>query len=379
MNNSKSNKQFMILSALGIFFVVDTHALSPFAFEGDFFPYNSYFMPMFVFISGYFFKPEKIQHLGTYFKGKVKKLVIPLLFWNLVYGILVNTLRYLGITNYGDTLNLRALLLEPFLGCLAYEFNNPAWFVSALFCVVVVYALLRKALGRIWNEGIMSVLLVIIGTVSVYWAKQGAGTTEVGLILSKTGFFLQFYQMGYLYKTYVEALYKKIHPIVRLIVPVLVNSVLTYKLHDLNYFNISVMSGFTTDYPIVPFITSMTGICFWLTVAEILVPTLGDSRLVNYISDNTYTVMMHHIFFFNIYNLLLAGLVKLSVLNIPFDFESFRNTAWYRFEPIRACDVWYVFFGMAGPLLVKYMFQKIHQRIKSKELNICLKTKAYRR
>ena len=50
---SKENKAFMILSALGILFVVDEHLGRPIAFLSQIFPYDSFFMPMFVFISGY--------------------------------------------------------------------------------------------------------------------------------------------------------------------------------------------------------------------------------------------------------------------------------------------------------------------------------------
>ena len=43
----KSNKTFMILSALGILFVVDAHAWSPLGLMTNFFPYNSFFMPIY--------------------------------------------------------------------------------------------------------------------------------------------------------------------------------------------------------------------------------------------------------------------------------------------------------------------------------------------
>ena len=45
----KSNKAFMILSALGIIFVVDVHLGQPLAILTNIFPYDSFFMPMFAF------------------------------------------------------------------------------------------------------------------------------------------------------------------------------------------------------------------------------------------------------------------------------------------------------------------------------------------
>ena len=45
---TKSNKKFMILSAIGIFMVVDSHTFTCFNILGNFMPYNSFFMPIFV-------------------------------------------------------------------------------------------------------------------------------------------------------------------------------------------------------------------------------------------------------------------------------------------------------------------------------------------
>ena len=56
----KDNKAFMILSAFGIMFVVDSHIGSNMPFFTQVFPYDSFFMPMFVFISGYFFSEKHL-------------------------------------------------------------------------------------------------------------------------------------------------------------------------------------------------------------------------------------------------------------------------------------------------------------------------------
>ena len=62
-HRGKSNKEFMLLSAIGIIFVVDAHAWTSLSLFTAYIPYNSFFMPMFVFISGYFFKPESAESM----------------------------------------------------------------------------------------------------------------------------------------------------------------------------------------------------------------------------------------------------------------------------------------------------------------------------
>lgn len=82
----KTNKQMMILSFMGIVFVVDNHCGQPLSFLTSIFPYNSFFMPMFVFISGYFFNPELLLNLKNFILHKIKNLIKPFLIYNLILG-----------------------------------------------------------------------------------------------------------------------------------------------------------------------------------------------------------------------------------------------------------------------------------------------------
>lgn len=89
----------MILSAIGIIMMVDVHAGSPIGFLINLFPYDSFFMPLFVFISGYFFNPEKATNMVSYIIGKLKRLLVPYVVHNLLIGGLVTILLSLfGIT-----------------------------------------------------------------------------------------------------------------------------------------------------------------------------------------------------------------------------------------------------------------------------------------
>lgn len=371
--SSKTNKQFMILSALGIIFVVDAHAWGGFAFMTRVFPYNSFFMPMFCFISGYFFSPKKISDLPRYLIHKMRTLLVPFFAWNLIYGILTTVLRYVGLITYGSPLSFNTLVIRPFLDCGMFGFNLPSWYVPVLFLVILVYSFIRKLLARFWNQWIMAIIFVCVGTVCVYLSRHGYNQSYI-LIALKTGFFLQFYHIGTFFRTHIETHFR--HSLLIILSALLINTILIYKTNDQIHFNdLATMSGFLTDYYWMPLVTSITGICFWLAVSGILVPAIGDNPLINYISENTFAIMMHHIFFFNIYNLLLAILVKYSILHIPFDFQAFQSTAWYRFEPFNACRTIYVIFGLAGPLLCKFFFRACSFSIVSRWKRFRLKHK----
>lgn len=179
----------------------------------------------------------------------------------------------------------------------------------------------------------------------------------------KTGFLIQFYQLGNFYHESIEKHLKKIPSVVILVSTLLINALLTYLSQGQLYFNsLSTMSGFLTDFYFLPLITSVTGILFWLTVSDILSLSLGESKLVNYVSNNTYTVMMHHMLFFNVYNLILYTYNKYFGIISGFDANAFRSTGSYRYEPSPVMRIFYVVFGFFGPLITKYLYHWIKNK-----------------
>ncbi|MDE6185294.1 MAG: hypothetical protein K2G39_07720, partial [Lachnospiraceae bacterium] len=73
MTAYKENKTFRILSAIGIILVVAGH-LGYNLFEiGDLFPYYSFHVAVFLFISGYFYKPAREQAYGRTILRLIRK------------------------------------------------------------------------------------------------------------------------------------------------------------------------------------------------------------------------------------------------------------------------------------------------------------------
>lgn len=112
----KKNTKMLLLSCIGIVLVVLGHTRSTIGSFDGIFPYYSFHMALFIFISGYFYKCENEENIlkkNGYFFKKVKKLVIPYFIWNLIYGILVNILRKFDVISYGSTINIQTFFVEP--------------------------------------------------------------------------------------------------------------------------------------------------------------------------------------------------------------------------------------------------------------------------
>lgn len=91
------NCEFKILSGLGILLVISGHFGSMALNVGNLYPYDTFHMPLFIFISGYFYKNinnENISNVFSYIKRKTAHLLIPYFIWNFVYGIIAYFLNH---------------------------------------------------------------------------------------------------------------------------------------------------------------------------------------------------------------------------------------------------------------------------------------------
>ena len=373
---TKSNKKFMILSAIGIFMVVDSHTFTCFNVLGNFLPYNSFFMPMFVFISGYFNKVDSSTKLWPYFIKKVKSLLVPYAGMSLtVFGIqqLINWIK-LGDEMTPVPSGYFAYVLDRIVTIGSFgAIAEATWFVIALFVTLMVYAILKKLLRGIWNSYVMLALFTAAHIFVVYLAKNtDPNALTYLLVLLKCLFLLPFLEMGVIYREHVEKKHAglpagfKIGLMFALLV---INAVRTLYLpdpYDLAFDRINDLSGFYSPYYVTPLISSIVGILFWLTFVDLIAKPVGESRFVNYVSCNTFWIMGFHILFFNILNCILM-LISQHMVAIPgFDIESFKGSEWYFWEIGNNAKILYVLLGVLGPLFFKWIFDKISSPIRNK-------------
>ena len=104
------NVAFGILSALAILMIVAGHQGYDILTVGGLFPYYSFHVPLFMFISGYFYRDEEEGQPLSYLKKKAKRLLLPYFIWNVVYGILAAVMRNFGGFAMGEAVSLKPCL-----------------------------------------------------------------------------------------------------------------------------------------------------------------------------------------------------------------------------------------------------------------------------
>ena len=135
----------------------------------------------------------------------------------------------------------------------------------------------------------------------------------------------------------------------------------------------AVWVGSFANGSLVPYLTVITGIAFWLRIARIISDIPGVSEKMVYLGRNTYSVMMHHVAVF----MLIKGICYLCSYLTPFcgEFEQemfFHDIGYVYLMGGTEASKWiYLIMGIGVPLIVKEEVEKMKkfgiQRFKRSE------------
>lgn len=324
-------------------------------------------MPLFVFISGYFYRINAEEKILSFVLRKIKTLLLPYFLWRIVYAVITTLLLNANIIAYGKPFSLYNFFVDPWVHEDSFILILPAWFVPALFCVQVVFVLFRKLfrLFHFKNEIIFLFLFLMVGLIGVYAAQELWKTgTAYGVFSTplRVAFFLAFYQLGFYYKNHLENRIPKNY-LFYFGVIFFVQMCLLKCFSNLNFY----VSGLSfPKFILLPYLSSFTGIAFWLGVSKILARALKENRIIRYIGQNTWAIMMHHPISFFIINCIIWGLSGPFHL-IGFDLHAFQTNIWYTYSPgLSQFAIVYVVAGVALPLLAKYGVERLILWIDSK-------------
>lgn len=373
MENAKINGTFRILSAIGIILIVAGHVNLQIFDLGGLFPYYSFHVALFLFISGYFYKDSEEEHIGSYIKRKAIRLLLPYFVWNIFYGIFAAVLRS-GDFIIGGNINFRTLFLDPFLDGHQFGYNFAAWFVPALFIVEIINVCMRRVLSflKLKNEYFILLGCLLVG-IAVVWMAIGGHVWGYYKFPGRILFMLPIFQMGQFYKKKLEKI-DHLSNIAYFSVLLAVQLCIVLGSAGLAY-SMVWCSGFANG-PIIPYLTIITGTAFWLRIAKILEPLLSKLRLVEWIGSNTYEVMMHHILGFMMVKGIFYAISRLTLWCADFEEMAFFTDVNYIYL-LNGAEVtkWiYMAAGIGVPFLMWKLAGCIKQVGKSKYAKkLCIK------
>lgn len=342
------NAAFGVLSALAILMIVAGHAGYDILTVGGLFPYYSFHVPLFMFISGYFYRGEEEEKPLLYLKKKVKRLLLPYFIWNVVYGVIAWALRTFCGFGFGEGISPKTLLLDPFLNGYQFIYNYAAWFVPVLFLVEMMNLCMRLVLKKLKLNSEWPILLgsLAVGMAVVQLAIGG----HVWGLYKTPGRILFLYpcfQMGQFYKRKLESR-DNLGNVPYFALVLGIQLLLHLCCNGLAYSSVW-CTGFANG-PVIPYVTAVSGIAFWLRVSKILAPLAGEGGVLRYLGKNTYAVMMHHVMAFMLVKMVLAEIAAHTGFLADFDFVRFYGDIDYYYT-VKGSEAFYMVYLVAGVLL----------------------------
>ncbi len=314
MNANSTKREIWIdnCKVIAIFLVVFGHLIEQLPYIHSQFPtlliVTTIHMPIFFFCSGYLFKPIKIK---TALKKYFNRLIIPYIFFNLICLILLillkkpkHLLQYIGKKFLGMILVVNSPKSISLI-------NDPTWFLISLFCIIMIFLIMKKYL-KSDKKILISVLILVI---SAYLLQIFNINTAFSIPATCVG--LLFFYMGYIFKkNNLKQLFKNTKfNLISLIISFII-WICLYLTGNSIIFRLGLCNG----NPILAYITSIAGLLFIISLTQLLE---FKNKLIIIISTYTLVIMsldkiLRKIFTIGIayLNITQVNLIEIIILGI---------------------------------------------------------------
>ncbi|MBR5547968.1 MAG: acyltransferase [Clostridia bacterium] len=357
------NYELLLVQSIAILAMILGHTGPTFTPIGaKIFPYYSWHMPLFVFISGFLFSDRGSYR--SFLKRKTQRLLLPALAVRTALTGLALLASRTYLHNPGLTLSLKGLLINPFLMCDAYPLSNAMWFIFQLYVLEIIYgALIRLPLRRSGLVWLSATLLISLG--SLYYVHQTFRQPPEGWIVFplRTAFLLFFLAAGHMFQRLDQRI--RWNPWVVFVTVFTLQTFYVYASgHEIN-FSAHSMDVINVSLFFMPIVTTLTAAAVLFSAARILSPILQGSAVLRVVGGGTkYIVYFHELclLLINCLYMVLCHRTNMSLFD-GFSYGMLR-AAWYAF-PLGGSNwgrIPYVVVSIALPVLLPAFISRMSKR-----------------
>jgi len=336
-----------IAKAIGIILVVLGHTNFPFSNI-----IYLFHMPLFFFISGYFFKKSYFMKPISTFVKRIRSLYFPYIKYCIVFLILHNVFFYMNI--YSNKINSATIvnkftisqIIKEFLHILWFSSSEQLlgtfWFLYVLFGVEILFCSIGFCVNKVTDKYTDKYTETIIGSVTLalfilaYVLISHKISLPKNLNLILVSMFI-FY-IGYVYKKYEEKIKFNLMIFGICFILIIICSL---------YSRIDMVSGYYSNFLLfIP--GALLGIYLVIYISKLISIKFTDTKIKNqliYVGKNTLTIMALHFLSFKIVNLVVVNIYNMPYYNIA------------QFPGINLTGAWWLIYcpvGVMVPLL--YLF-----------------------
>lgn len=358
IRSRQSNTKLDLMKLYGIFCVVHAHTIYYGFSVSQYLTISSvYVIQLFMFCSGYFYRQDTDQTTFLpYLKKCARSYLLPYFTWNLLYGLVCQVLRLMGLITYGSDLSLYSFLVRPWTDAAQYSFNLPAWFLLALFLVAMLTWAVRHALSRrapiskVTDHLLLAAFFLISIISMVLLGPEKHYGFKVALLRPLV--LLPYYQMGLVYRHYWEGHGKRLLVaavllVIQLLLPVINgDSLLTYMIYGYFYGN-----------PLLLMLAAATAVLLIAEICDLIAPFFKKFRAIHHMSRCTMYIMLHHLFIVFLIQFLFR-IVNHFVALPGYNIGSFTHSQWY-FYTFGHSKLQYVYLLIAllTPVLLHFVYE----------------------
>jgi len=333
------------------------------------FPYYSFHLPLFMFVTGYFYKDiseEKgfLISFGRFVLKKAKSMLVPYYIINGIFLISGTLLAGAGIT-FLRHFKFTEWLTLPWTRPYIITFSVPTWYLIALFIAEIYFVILRKLVRTVIKKdpaGEICILAVtlVLGIASVYYT-YAASPSQTAIVYLRSVPMLFFIQTGYFYRKYLERFdtlasgwyFLIVFFIQFLLILLSGNDVLSPGLYGMLEFG-----PWGYNY----FIGGLTGTALWLRITRILASIPKQSGFLIFIGNNTKYIMAFHVFGFFLLNCIFSLLRqnKIGLIFLEgFSPRTFKSYLYYLNNTTPRFTVLYFLAGLFFSLLAALVIRSV--------------------
>ncbi len=346
-----------IAKGLGIIAVVIGHAGAP-SFITNFI--YLFHIPLFFFISGYFWKDSYLVDIGSSILNRIRRLYVSYVTWGILFVVLHNI--FIKVSVYSTS-----PLTTPFGVINPQDNYNQKLFITEIYKRLMMNASVDPLFGAAWFlSALLSVFIIFTGISYISKGRSELVRTTITALVFLSGFllmwnniFLEYYMtivfvaVGIFYLGFVYKKFQTSIPLSLIISIVLFTLLLTLQLGF--HLVIRLDSSLLFTSPLVLLIASLSGIYITLYTSKLLEKVKYVSRFLTYIGNNTITILMLHLLAFKI-----VSLVLIETYGYPMAYlASFPVLISNRY-------MWIIYsaVGVMAPLFVGFLINYTKKRIK---------------
>ena len=297
----KFNSEMNLLKMIGIVHVVVSHIYAQlFSVLRQSY---SFHMPLFYFISGYFYNQDHEKEKGKYIWSKFKKNVGLFYFYYFIM-IIFSLLIFKKYSISLGVISWYTVFVKPFTvgpgnpGFLM----GPAWFVLSLFLVQGTFIFLFPLIKKIFKKTLYQILFfLILGVGSIYIGNQVWSRNEFVVMILRTNIGIMFYYLGYFYKKNIENKVDIFNGKI-LFLSLLLMSLLIVTGINLKFSFVSMEFG---GQVLIPTTTSIIGIYISIFIAKSLDKLIkNENDILHIIGKNSLYIMIFQFLVFFIISLI---------------------------------------------------------------------------